>query len=306
MTIRRSLMVFALALLAPALLLAGATKEAPKASGAKTLKAGFVYVGPVGDYGWTNAHDVGRKYALSKLPWLKTVFVESVPEADSARIIDRLVQEEKCDLVLTTSFGYMDDTVKAGAKYSEHAVPPLLGLQERQERRHVLRRALPDVLPERAHGRCPHQERQGRLRRRLPDPRGRAAHRRLRPRRQGDEPEGRKSRCAGSSPGTIPRRPRKPPRRSSPTASMRWPSPRTPPRSSRSARSTPRRASRSTPSATTAPMQQFGPGLGRVRPARGLGRHVREDLPGHPRRQVQQRRTSGGWPRKRPRCSAAA
>jgi basic membrane protein A and related proteins len=83
----------------------------------KPLKAGFVYVGPVGDLGFTNAHDVGRKYAESQLPWLKTVIVESVPEGDASRFIDRLVREEKCDVVFTCSFGFMDDTVKAGAKY---------------------------------------------------------------------------------------------------------------------------------------------------------------------------------------------
>jgi simple sugar transport system substrate-binding protein len=81
------------------------------------LKAGFVYVGPVGDYGWSHAHDVGRKFAEKKLPWLETVYIESVAEADAARIIDRLIQEEKCDAVFTTSFGYMDDTIAAGRKY---------------------------------------------------------------------------------------------------------------------------------------------------------------------------------------------
>jgi hypothetical protein len=40
-------------------------------SSEKQLKAGFVYVGPVGDYGWSHAHDVGRKYAEKQLPWLK-------------------------------------------------------------------------------------------------------------------------------------------------------------------------------------------------------------------------------------------
>jgi len=83
----------------------------------KKLKAGFVYVGSVGDYGWTYAHDAGRKYAVKQLPWLDTVFIESVSEADSARIIDRLIQKQKCDVVFTTSFGYMDDTLKAGKKY---------------------------------------------------------------------------------------------------------------------------------------------------------------------------------------------
>jgi len=40
-----------------------------------------------------------------------------VPEGDASRFIDRLIQEEKCDVVFTCSFGFMDDTVKAGAKY---------------------------------------------------------------------------------------------------------------------------------------------------------------------------------------------
>ena len=85
----------------------------------KKLKVGFIYVGSTGDYGWTTAHDVGRKFAESKLPWLETIYIESVAEADSARIIDRFVQGEKVDVVFTTSFGYMDDTVKAGMKYPD-------------------------------------------------------------------------------------------------------------------------------------------------------------------------------------------
>jgi len=92
-----------------------AKEQAP----AKKLKAGFIYVGPVGDYGWSHAHDLGRKFAEEKFDWLETVIVESVAESDSARIIDRLIQEQKCDVVFTTSFGYMDDTVKAGTKYPD-------------------------------------------------------------------------------------------------------------------------------------------------------------------------------------------
>jgi basic membrane protein A len=86
----------------------------------KKLKAGFVYVGPVGDYGWSHAHDMGKKFAEEKLPWLETIIVESVGEADSARIIDRLVQQQKCDVVFTTSFGYMDETIKAGERYPDN------------------------------------------------------------------------------------------------------------------------------------------------------------------------------------------
>ncbi|MBN1837559.1 MAG: BMP family ABC transporter substrate-binding protein [Spirochaetales bacterium] len=107
------------------LLVAGAAfaageKEAPGAAAeAKTIKAGFIYVGPIGDYGFSHAHDVGRRYVDDKLPWLETVYVESVPEGDCARIIDRLVVEEKCDVVFTTSFGFMDDTIAAGAKHPD-------------------------------------------------------------------------------------------------------------------------------------------------------------------------------------------
>jgi len=85
----------------------------------KKMKAGFIYVGPVGDYGWSHAHDLGRKAAEQEFDWLETVYVESVAEADSDRIIDRLVQQQKCDVVFTTSFGFMDSTVKAGARYPD-------------------------------------------------------------------------------------------------------------------------------------------------------------------------------------------
>lgn len=85
----------------------------------KAMKAGFIYVGPIGDYGWSNAHDLGRKHVESKFPWLKTVYIESVPEGDVERYIDRLVNEEKCDIVFTTSFGFMDGTIAAAKKYPD-------------------------------------------------------------------------------------------------------------------------------------------------------------------------------------------
>jgi simple sugar transport system substrate-binding protein len=118
MQVRRVLVLLVLLIGAAGLLMAEGEKERAE-SGEKTIKAGFVYVGPVGDYGWSHAHDVGRKYAEEKLPWFESIYVESVPEGDAMRIIDRFIQEEKCDVVFTTSFGYMDDTVEAGAKYPD-------------------------------------------------------------------------------------------------------------------------------------------------------------------------------------------
>ena len=91
----------------------------PAATSENKIKACFVYVGPIGDLGWTNAHDVGRRYVDDKYDCLETSYVESVAEADSSRFIDRFVVEEKCNVVFTTSFGYMDDTLKAAQKYPD-------------------------------------------------------------------------------------------------------------------------------------------------------------------------------------------
>ena len=57
---------------------------------AKEVKAAFVYVGPVGDGGWTYAHDLGRR-ELEKLG-IETTYVESVPETDSQRVLRNLAR----------------------------------------------------------------------------------------------------------------------------------------------------------------------------------------------------------------------
>ena len=112
-------LTLALSALILALGLIACQPSAPTAAaGAKKTKAGFIYVGPVGDYGFSNAHDVARKAVEAKYQdWLTTTIVESVPEGDAMRYIDRLVNEEKCDIIFTCSFGYMDTTVEAAKKY---------------------------------------------------------------------------------------------------------------------------------------------------------------------------------------------
>jgi len=83
------------------------------------LKAGFIYIGPIGDYGWSHAHDVARKAVLEQFPWLSTVYVESVPEGDAGPTIDKLINDEHCNVIFTTSFGYMDDTIAAAKKHPD-------------------------------------------------------------------------------------------------------------------------------------------------------------------------------------------
>ena len=86
------------------------------------LKIGFVYVGPTGDAGWTYAHDKGRMYVEEALgDKVETTYVESVAEgADSARVIRQLAKSGH-DLIFTTSFGYMNPTLKVAKSFPKVA-----------------------------------------------------------------------------------------------------------------------------------------------------------------------------------------
>jgi len=85
---------------------------------AAAVKAGYIYVGPVEDFGWTHAHDLGRKYADSKLKTPPSPFIESVPEAQALGSIEALI-DQGANLIFTTSFGYMDQTAEAAAKHPD-------------------------------------------------------------------------------------------------------------------------------------------------------------------------------------------
>lgn len=89
-------------------------------------KVGFVYVGPVGDGGWTYEHDIGRKAVEEAFgDKVETVYVENVAEGpDSERVMTQMALDG-ADLIFTTSFGYMDPTNNVAAKFPnvkfEHA-----------------------------------------------------------------------------------------------------------------------------------------------------------------------------------------
>jgi len=83
------------------------------------LKAGFIYVGPIGDLGWSHAHEQARQVLEEVYPWLDTIYVEAVPEGEVEGIIDRLINQEKVDIVVTTSFGFMDGTLNAAKRYPD-------------------------------------------------------------------------------------------------------------------------------------------------------------------------------------------
>ena len=89
-------------------------------SGDDKLKVAFLYVGPIGDHGWTYTHDQGRLMVEDQLgDQVETVYVESVPEGpDAERAITRLVRDG-AGLVFTTSFGYMDPTIKVAENFPD-------------------------------------------------------------------------------------------------------------------------------------------------------------------------------------------
>ena len=83
-------------------------------------KVGFIYVGPIGDGGWTYEHDKGR-LAIEEAfgDQVETVYQESVPEgADAERAITQMALQG-ADLIFTTSFGFMDPTVNVAAKFPD-------------------------------------------------------------------------------------------------------------------------------------------------------------------------------------------
>lgn len=85
---------------------------------AEKIKVGFIYVGPVGDHGWTYQHNVGR-LAVEKELGVETTYVESVPEGAEAERVIRQLASSGHKIIFTTSFGYMDPTVKVAKQFPD-------------------------------------------------------------------------------------------------------------------------------------------------------------------------------------------
>ncbi|MEA2871377.1 MAG: basic rane protein, partial [Hyphomicrobiales bacterium] len=96
------------------------------ATAQEKLKVGFIYVGPIGDMGWSYQHEVGRKAIEEAYKGkIDTTYLENVNEGpDAERSIEQLVRAGN-KLIYTTSFGFMDATAKVAKKYPnvmfEHA-----------------------------------------------------------------------------------------------------------------------------------------------------------------------------------------
>ncbi|HEY8333340.1 MAG TPA: BMP family ABC transporter substrate-binding protein [Tardiphaga sp.] len=116
---RKTVLAATAAVLAAAISLGGA-------HAADKLKVGFIYLGPIGDLGWTYQHDQARLAMIKEFgDKVETTYLENVSEGpDSERSIEQLARAGN-KLIFTTSFGYMEPTLKVARKYPnvhfEHA-----------------------------------------------------------------------------------------------------------------------------------------------------------------------------------------
>lgn len=94
-------------------------KEAPSESSEETV-VGFIFVGPIGDGGYTYAHDQGRLYLEENLN-VKTIYKESVPETQEVEQEIRNMIDQGAEAIFATSFGYMDYVEKISKEYPEVA-----------------------------------------------------------------------------------------------------------------------------------------------------------------------------------------
>lgn len=92
----------------------------------ETVKAAFLYVGPISDHGWSYAHDQARLAMEAELgDMVETTYLESVPEgADAVRALERLARTDH-DIIFATSFGYMESVQEVAERFPnvvfEHA-----------------------------------------------------------------------------------------------------------------------------------------------------------------------------------------
>ena len=90
------------------------------------VKVGFIYVGPIGDHGWTYRHDIGRldveKHFGDKV---ETIYLENVKYGPDAERAIRAMAKNGADIIFATSFGYMEPMLKVAKEFPnvkfEHA-----------------------------------------------------------------------------------------------------------------------------------------------------------------------------------------
>ncbi|MBD2357570.1 BMP family ABC transporter substrate-binding protein [Tolypothrix sp. FACHB-123] len=97
-----------------------ATPQASPVLVSEPLKVGFVYFKPVGDFGWTYSHDLGRREMEATLQdKIKTTFIENVNEGVDAETVIRQLAQDGNKLIFTTSLSYMKPTIKVAKEFPQ-------------------------------------------------------------------------------------------------------------------------------------------------------------------------------------------
>jgi basic membrane protein A len=125
---KKSFVVFMSLLLVLSMLFVGCAKgeatpeepvtEAEEATPEEAFKVGFVYVGPIGDGGWSYTHNEGRLYLEEQLG-VETIYKESVPEGPEVEKVMKDMIDQGAKAIFVTSFGYMDYVVKVAEEFPE-------------------------------------------------------------------------------------------------------------------------------------------------------------------------------------------
>ncbi len=88
-------------------------------SGGKPFKVAFIYVGPVGDLGWSYAHDQGRQKLQNTVKGVETSYLELVTEGPDVERVLRDYAAQGYDMIFATSFGYMDYVLEVAKDYPQ-------------------------------------------------------------------------------------------------------------------------------------------------------------------------------------------
>lgn len=84
----------------------------------KDVKAGFIFMGPVADGGWSQSHNEGRLQVEQELG-IQTLYKESVPETQEVEKVARDMIDQGCNVIFAASFGYMDYIEKLAKEFPE-------------------------------------------------------------------------------------------------------------------------------------------------------------------------------------------
>lgn len=117
---RRMLMAGAAALIAIAQPALAQDASAPAEGASEPVRVAFIYVGPIGDFGWSYAHDQGRLYLEEQLgEAVETTYVESVAEGPDAERVLRQLAQDGNDIIFATSFGFMEPTLRVAREFPD-------------------------------------------------------------------------------------------------------------------------------------------------------------------------------------------